>query len=732
MSRRTGRAGGPGRVLVVLGVALTGALAALAAPPAGATTPLAPAAPAAPAEAPTAVDPAEADDGLPVEVRVTSVTPQVLQPGQDLAVTVRVHNDSETPVAQPRVVLSLDRNAFIGRFSLDRWRGAAPTDPVGSDLLVSDLPTALAPGQQATVELVVPAAQIRLPSRATSWGARGLAVSVVDRADPARTRVGIARTFALWFPQQEVNATRVSVLTPIVGPAADATTDAWVPALEEETAAGGRLADVLEATAGTPGVTWLLDPWLLDAADRGGQAASAWAGDLLAGMTDREVQLLPYLDADLTALAHTTHDELAGTAFERAEATARTHGLPDAARVSLALPAVDEPDLVTAGLAGEGDLAVVVGPGVLPAPAVLTYTPSGRSTVTARGTDVTLLVPDARLSAALATGRVAVDETIGTDRPSAVTAATAAQDLLAELAVITRERPNDSRHVLVTVPRDWAPDVDVVEAQLAALESAPWVRLQPVSALIGLADPEIDRGTLPARAAEESEIPSGEITALTSAIERRQELVGMLADPEAALGDVELELLASLSVAWRAEPDGRAALVDRARAQTAALAGAVSVTPTSEEGINVLSTSADLPINVANALPEPITVQVRLRPDDQRLRPDDAVPVTIPAESEVLVRIPIHAVQSADVSVTVEVLTPDGAVIDDDTSFLVRVRAEWEGIGTAVLGTLLAIGLVIGIVRTIRRGRTARRAAPEPDAGPDALSPELDEEEARL
>lgn len=725
MNRRTGRAGGAGRALVVLGITMAGALAAVAAPPAAGATP--------PATGATAVVPAtvEADDGLPLEVRVTEVTPQVLQPGQDLAVRVRVRNDGETAVAQPRVVLSMDRSGFIGRFSLDRWRGAAPTDPVGRDLLVSDLPAELAPGQQVTVDLVVPADQVRLPSRATSWGARGLAVSVVDRADPSRVRLGVARTFALWFPPQEVNATRVSVLTPIVGPAADATTDSWVPALEAATDEGGRLADVVEATSATPGVTWVLDPWLLDAADRGGDAASAWAGDLLGGLTDREVQLLPYLDADLTALAHSTHDELVATAVERAEATARSHALPDAARVSLALPAVAEPDLVTAALAGAGDLALVVGPGTLPPPGVLTYTPSGRSTVSAGGRDVTLLVPDARLSAALDTGRVAVDEAVGTDRPSTVTPATAAQDLLAELAVITRERPNDSRHVLATVPRDWAPDVDVAAAQLEALESAPWVRLQPVSALIGLADPEIDRGTLPARAAEEAEVASSEITALTSAIDERRELVDMLEDPDAGLGDVELEVLAALSVAWRDDPEGRAALVDRARARVATLADAVTVTATTEEGINVLSTSADLPVNVANSLAEPITVQVRLRPDDPRLRPDDAVPVTIPAESQVLVRIPVHAVQSADVSVTVQVLTPGGAIVDDDTTFLVRVRAEWEGIGTAILGALLAVGLVVGLVRTIRRGRTSRRAAPEPDAGPDALSPEEDEEEAR-
>ncbi len=773
MSRRTGRAGGPGRTLAVLAVALAGALAALAAPPAAGTTPVGPAGSGttsgATASGATAVEP---DDGLPLDVRVTAVTPQVLQPGQDLAVTVRVRNDGGTPVAQPRVVLSLDRTAFIGRFSLDRWRGAAPTDPVGADVAVSDLPAELAPGQQVSVDLVVPAAQVRLPSRATAWGARGLAVSVVDLADPARIRLGVARTFALWFPPQEVTATQVSVLAPIVGPAVDATTDSWVPALEAVTSDGGRLAEVVEATAGTPGVTWLLDPWLLDAADRGGVATSAWAGRLLAGMTNREVQLLPYLDADLTALAHTTHDALLSTAIDRAETTARSHGLPDGARVRLALPAVGEPDLVTAGLAGQaGDLALVVGPGTLPAPAVLTYTPSGRSTVSARGRDVTLLVPDARLSAALATGLVTVDETVGTDARSAATPATAAQDLLAELAVITRERPNDSRHVLATVSRDWTPDVAVATAQLEALASAPWVRLQPVSALIGLADPEIERGTLPARSSEETEIASGEITALTTAIERRQELAGMLAEPEAepepeaateqatepdpeadpgtaaepgadpgaepdpgqgvVSDDVELELLAALSVAWRDDPAGRAALVARAQQQADALADAVSVTPTTEEGINVLSTSADLPVNVANALAQPITVQVRLRPDNPRLRADDAVPVTIPAQSEVLVRIPVHAVQSADVSVTVEVLTPDGAVVDDDASFLVRVRAEWEGIGTAILGGLLAIGLVVGIVRTIRRGRTARRSAPQVDAGPDALSPEVGGEGAR-
>lgn len=747
---RSPRRAGAGAALAVLGAAAC-ALGLLAAPlPASAHAlppqPAAPAAAAAPATAEPVPEAAD-DAALPVDVLVTAVTPQVLRPGEDLKVSVRLRNTGDVTVTEPRVALTIDRSAFIGRYSLDRWRTAAPTDPIGLELASADLPGALAPGQQATVDLTVPASQVGLPRRATAWGARGIAVTTTDRADAARPRLGVARTFLLWFPDQEVNATRMSVLAPVVGPAADATTATWLPALEAATDDGGHLATVLDATADAPGVTWLLDPWLLDAADQGGTATQAWGDALLDAMTDREVQLLPYLDTDLAALAHAARGGLAVAAVERGEAAARAHGLPDASRVRLALPVDDEPDLTTAALAADTGLALVAGPGALAAPAVLTYTPSGRTTVVADGEEVTVLIPDARLSAALTTGRItdpvglearALEAAADDDAPAeartswtTVTPATAAQDLLAELAVITRERPNDSRHMLATVPRDWTPDVAVTRAQLDALGSAPWVRLEPVSALLGLADPEIDRGTLPARVVDAGEVTDTQITALAGALDRRRALVAMLADPTSSLGDPELELLVPLSVAWRGDADGRAALVERARASSSALADAISVSPTTEEGINVLSTSADLPVNVANALDEDVTVLVRLRPDDARLRAQDSVRVTVPAASQVLVQVPVHAVQSADVSVTVLVLTPDGVVVDDDTSFLVRVRAEWEGIGTAVLGGLLALGLVVGIVRTVRRGRGARRVGPEPDAGPDALSPE-ETEEARL
>src|SRR5690606_28044827 len=167
--------------------------------------------------------------------------------------------------------------------------------------------------------------------------------------------------------------------------------------------------------------------------------------------------------------------------------------------------------------------------------------------------------------------------------------ASAAQDLLAELAVITRERPSDARHMLLTVPRDWHPDPLVASAQLDALESAPWVRWEPVTALVGAADTRVDRGTLPAERTDPAEISAAELGALTEAASARERLVRMFEDPAAHLAGAEAQMLAPLSVAWRADPEGRRAVVEQTVAATEAIRSGV----TADEGspVNFISTS---------------------------------------------------------------------------------------------------------------------------------------------
>nr|WP_297429066.1 DUF6049 family protein [uncultured Actinotalea sp.] len=743
------------------------------------------------------------DDALPVSVEITAVTPQVLRPGQDLTVTARLTNTSAAPVAEPRAFLHVDRRSYISRTSLDTWRTASPRGELGPVVTEVDTGAVLAPGASTTVTLSVPADGLGLGRGERAWGPRGIAMQVVDAADPARIRLGAARTFALWFPLEEVTPTRLSVLVPLVGPALDPYSTAWAEDLETMTSQG-RLADVLAATEEHPSVTWVLDPWLLDVAaersgatggtagedaedtegdadqenpsDGGGDepgagedggagsgddgapataepapsspspsadpgagtderaggfddalpdltATQEWAAGVVAGATDREVHLLPYLDADAAALAHLDAVDLLGRATERSVRAARDAGLPTSGNPLLTWPAPDLPDLATAAAARSlGARAVVVGPGELLPPAVLTYTPTGRATVdTARG-ELSALVPDERLSDGLRSGSLVQDEDGPRDDDAQRTPATAAQDLLAELAVITRERPTDSRHVLATLPRDWSPDPAVVEAQLTALAAAPWVRGEPVTALVGAAEPGVDRGTLPARVVGEREVSGALLQDVAAAVAQRTALAAMVPRPELLLGDGDLEVLAPTSVAWRERPADRRELAAGAQARTAALAEAVAVVPGSD--LTIIATSAGMPVRLTNALDQDVSVVVDLRPDSARLRSNGAVATTVPANGETMVQVPVHAIQSADVQVAVEVRTPDGVLVDDDTVIAVRVRADWEGIGTAVIGGVLALGLVVGLIRSIRRGRTGRRGRPQLDSGPDALSPE--------
>ncbi|HWS57399.1 MAG TPA: DUF6049 family protein [Actinotalea sp.] len=701
-----------------------------------ALVPVGPATAAAPAAQPGGAVRA-VDGGLPVEIEVERIAPQALAPGQDLTVDLRVTNVGDAALGRPRVIVRLARAPFISRTSLDRWRDASTTASAGTSVLEIDLPAPLEPGSAADLRAVVPAASIGLRTTASTWGARGLAVEVVDAADPARVRLGLVRTFVVWLPPQEVVPTTVTVLVPVVGPVPDATAGSELAAL---TASGGRLDRVLRSTADRP-VSWALDPWLLevspsdpalaapDAVVPPQDDAGTWPAALI-DAAPQDVQLLPWGDADVTALAHADETALLATA------TARSADVADAAGLSggalLRWPGDARPDLATASAVGDEDRALVVGPGELEPPAVLTYTPSGRTTVSTAAGEVPVLVPDARLSTALTTGRVdepvvddsgeadGADEAVDTIDPQ-LTGAVAAADLLAELAVITRERPSDGRHLLLTVPRDWNPDPSVASAQLAALSAVPWVATAPVADLLAVGSTGVDRGTLPELSTEDTEVGAGQLDAVQRTVEERERVARMGDDPAALVGEPEVEVLTPAALAWRADTAGRTAQVASSVATTQALRAAVQV----QRGSDVLlvSTTSELPVRVANSLDQGVVVQVVLVPGSPQLVVDEVVTVTVPAGGEVSTVVPVHAVQSADVPVVVELRTLDGVLINDTAEFVVRVRAEWEGIGTAVLGALLAIGVVIGILRTVRRGR-GRRGTPHSDLGPDDLSPE--------
>ena len=657
--------------------------------------------PAVPAVATTSTAPGD------VTVDLVAIGPDVLEPGSQLELTVVVSNSGTEPLVEPLVRLKLAPRLLASRDAVADWGAAQDNEFSGSRVVEVLLPEPVPPGGEVSVPLTVAADDLGLLDAPSQWGPRGIAVAVLD-AD--FVQVALTRSHVVWFPGRSFSSPiRTSVLVPLTGGTPDVGTGLVPQAdLETLTSDGGRLASVL-AAASAPGVTWALDPALLAsaaAADPSEPAIpadpTAWLERLRTEAAGREVVALPYADPDVTALAHAGQGELHGLA-EEAGRDAVQQLLGEPARTDVSWPADGSVDPATLEvLADDGRGAVVLSQGAQPLRQELPFTPTGRSSLTAGDHAVAGLLVDTSLSTTLAgTGRTAD----GPATPASVADdLLAVQRLLAETAAITMERPSVDRHVLVTAPREWNPDAVTGARALAALTAVPWVEPTPLGTLVDGPAPDVEREPLAADEADSvGELPAQELGRVGAALATTRAMAPALSRPEPVLASAELSAVAATSVAWRGDLDAWRSQVDTLAAAAAALPQGVRVVPGS--AINVLSARADLPLTVANDLDQDVQIEVRLQPSNPRLVVDQVVPVTIAPGGSERVSVPVRAIASGNTDVEVQLLTPAGDVIGEPLVLTVRVRADWENRGTLGLAIVAGLILVVGLVRTIRRGR---------------------------
>lgn len=698
--------------------------------------------------------PATAD--LPATVAVTSVSPQVLEPGEDLTITATIRNEGTEIMENPRASVRIYRYRMSSREQVTAWAQSGTSSPIGDVAATTLLDDPLPPGKSVTVEVTVPADDVGLLRTDDAWGPRGVTVDVSDGS----SRVGIDRTFLLWKSADEVPTTKVGVLSAVVGPATspaaapeesaesaepdetpepepeptasatdgpaaspspsasggssasatdeDAAEPAEDDALTPLTASGGRLSRLLQATGDYPFVSWAVDPALVDEAAAGSRSAQAWLSGAEDAAAGREVLRLPWADPDLAAVAHAGEADPATDLLRLAGAvTGGTEESPLWRDADDVLWAADEvPDQVTAARAATSapGVPLVVGSSALPTTG--TTTPSAPATVTTAAGEVTALVPDATLSSLLSTPAAV---------QAGVTPASAAQRMLAETAVLARATDAATTYVLATTPRDWEPSTAVTTAQLEALEDAPWVDTVSVADMLtadaaGLADGDgAVRAELPASERNASELTPAWVNALSGDWRAATEFAAVVPDPAALLEGLDADLVAPLAVAWRADPDGRATAVNEARARAVERQTGLSVLL--NEQFTVVSSSAQITVAVRNQLDQPADVRVELRPRKGCLDTARSGLTTVAAQAETSVTLTLRATANCDVVVDVSLVSQSGRELATPVAFSARVAPTIESVGAVVVGVLLALALAFGIWRTVRRGQTARRGA---------------------
>ena len=436
---------------------------------------------------------------------------------------------------------------------------------------------------------------------------------------------------------------------------------------------------------------------------------------------------LPWGDSDTAALAHLQRADLIETATQRTQESAIVKAGAPASMSWLASSVMDS---ATVNTLPQSTSTIITSPDSLPVTDELTYTPSGLGALGDRA----VLIPEQSLSEALAgepsskTSNDTSDEASqdGASDQARQASSSGQTTQAAELdtrqllrgnsAILTRQAPGLERDIVVAMPRQAASTADpsALKARVAALRSTSWTQSQSLSGLEERARAEVEAVEAGTSGIERSE-PSddnvtddNELTAATLAAaggtaSRLQSVASVLSDPAALLGEyTDLEAVVS-SATWRAKPATCRAQVPAAEAAGTGVTSSLAAVPSST--INLISSEAQLPVRITSSLTQDVTVQVYLTSDNKRLQVPRTTTVTVPAHQQAKVTVPIQAVGSGDVGLTVQVLAADGTTVGTPTTVNMRVRADWESRGTGVIVGVLVSIVVIGTVRTVRRGR---------------------------
>ena len=411
-------------------------------------------------------------------------------------------------------------------------------------------------------------------------------------------------------------------------------------------------------------------------------------------------------------------------------------------------------DLVDAGLAGEADQQVTAGAATLQsvygkAPEPGTWVVNGPldSSTLAFLLDhhvTSVIVPNADLSSynsnvtfasdtwlqdgfsrirvMAADPQLSADFTV--DEPPVL----AANQLLAEMAMIQTEQPGRSRAVVAMPPAGWTVSPDFVATLLAGLNGNPLLRSVTASGLFSsLPQPEVTRyladpSPAPGRAAGFLIANSGRIQAA------RRYLAGLssVLPNQATVATLANQLLGAESETLGAS--ARGALLGSVEAEKNRLSHKISLPGSTS--ITLTATKAQLPITILSSMPSRARVQLVLI--SQRLifqpaaTPDGSCTVPIPTREvctfsliaqNTTLKVPVETRSSGVFPLEVDLYSPNGMLQLSKNRDTVRSTAV-SGVGL-ILIIVAVLSLAVWWGRDLRHGRRPGRLAPAPDSDGD-------------
>ena len=409
---------------------------------------------------------------------------------------------------------------------------------------------------------------------------------------------------------------------------------------------------------------------------------------------------LPPMDADLVALSHvSTGASQIREAINQSKAMVGKDQLLSGARADVAISSSLELDQTYLD-AVKGQVSTVISPPDALYPAGdLDYIPDS----TAFLNNQRVLIPDQTLSESVSGVLTTYEGFLGN-----LTDFDARQLARGTTAVITRQRPDQVRHILLLVERDSASNMDVKDLndRLSAINNswstpAPLTELEQLASTKASDGTEIEREPLPVSSTDPYRINEQELATASKTVSTTQNMVSIYNEPAKIAGSTLRLTEVATSSAWR---QGKfMVVIDDVGCRNKIIGNMLRTLPSST--INLIDSSAHLPVRVSNDTSQPAKATIHLRPSRSLLRSKGDTTAVIPANSQTTVMVPVNAVGSGDIDVKVSMKNALGQPVGSSSTVHMRVRANWESWFTWGLGSVFSVLMVAGIVRTVHRGR---------------------------
>ncbi|MDN4483460.1 DUF6049 family protein [Demequina lignilytica] len=613
--------------------------------------------------APSASSAPTAEPAVPVGTLTAELVmypASVAEPGGSIRALARITNGTSEALDDAVLELALTTAPLTSTTAVDRFLSApSGLAAVGTTPVGAAVPTAPDPDADPDAE---PATVHRLAAGGSTLAAVAAAGEDLGLPDDAWGVYGLSVTLV-------AGGVRTTISTGVITWAGDGIPELEAAMLVTAAGPGAAMSTVTDAP-GLQDVAIATDGTQLIGLDAGGVALSG-----------RTVLRMPAYVPDVLSLAHAGDDSLLAFAVERARGTS-TSATHDSAWIS---PVVGLDAATVALLSSGGASAALLMDGSAAGEAAVEHEAE---------TGLAVLSPEPTLSAV-----VAADAALETPATAVATAALIAADA--------------SGPVLIAPDPGWLA-LGADPAALTAIAEAPFVTALDVTSL--LTDVAAPALTVPADdQLTDADVSASAVVGQAHRLERGNALAVTVEDPESVLGPLGTTLLEPLATSLRDEPDRREAALAGAASRAEDLLDSLSVPAGSD--INLIAAKGSVPVNVRNELTVPAEVTVDVTSFSPNLQVRDAPTVTVPASSSMTVLVEVEAVSTADVNAAIVLRNADGTALGPSTALSVRVRADWGNAVTAVFTAGLVLLLIMGVIRTIRRGRKDTRTGPQPEAG---------------